>query len=60
MAFVEFVALKQRVSIEQTAVLLGLNTRPTCAYRKSSPSIMMMQSTQDRTAQNAPRCLGGT
>jgi hypothetical protein len=29
----------------------------TCAYRKSSP---IMQSTQDRTAQNAPRCLGGT
>ena len=32
----------------------------TCAYRKSSPSILVMQSTQDRTAQNAPRCLGGT
>src|ERR1700694_4610643 len=24
-----------------------------CAYRKSSPSILVMQSTQDRTAQNA-------
>src|ERR1700694_3896238 len=33
---------------------------PTCAYRKSSPSILVMQSTQDRTAQNASRCLGGT
>jgi hypothetical protein len=33
---------------------------PSCAYRKSSPSILMMQSTQDRTAQNASRCLGGT
>lgn len=33
---------------------------PLCAYRKSSPSILVMQSTQDRTAQNAPRCLGGT
>ena len=32
----------------------------TCAYRKSSPSILVVQSTQDRTAQNAPRCLGGT
>jgi NAD(P)-dependent dehydrogenase (short-subunit alcohol dehydrogenase family) len=32
----------------------------TCAYRKSSPSILVMQSTQDRTAQNASRCLGGT
>ena len=31
-----------------------------CAYRESSPSILVMQSTQDRTAQNAPRCLGGT
>ena len=31
-----------------------------CTYRKSSPSILVMQSTQDRTAQNAPRCLGGT
>ena len=30
------------------------------AYRKSSPSILVMQSTQDRTAQNAPRRLGGT
>ena len=29
MAFVDFVALKQRMSIEQTAVLLGLNTKPT-------------------------------
>jgi hypothetical protein len=27
MAFGDFVALKQRVSIEQTAVLLGLNTK---------------------------------
>jgi predicted outer membrane protein len=34
--------------------------KDTCAYRKSSPSILVMQSTQDRTAQNAPRCLGGT
>jgi hypothetical protein len=32
----------------------------TCACQKSSPSILVMQSTQDRTAQNAPRCLGGT
>ena len=31
-----------------------------CAYRKSSPSILVTQSTQDRTGQNAPRCLGGT
>ena len=32
----------------------------TCAYRKSSPSILVMQSTQDRTRQNASLCLGGT
>jgi hypothetical protein len=25
-----------------------------CAYRKSSPSILVMQSTEDRTAQNSP------
>jgi hypothetical protein len=31
-----------------------------CAYRKSSPSILVMQSTQDRAVQNASRCLGGT
>ena len=31
-----------------------------CAYRESSPSVFVMQSTQDRTAQNAPRCLGST
>jgi hypothetical protein len=31
-----------------------------CAYRKSSPSILVMQSAQDRTAQNAPRCLSCT
>jgi hypothetical protein len=30
------------------------------AYRKSSTSILVMQSTQDRTAQNAPRGLLGT
>jgi hypothetical protein len=32
----------------------------TFACRKSSPSILVMQSTQDRTAQNASCCLGGT
>jgi len=32
----------------------------TCAYRKSSSSILVMQSTQDRPAQNASRCLSGT
>jgi hypothetical protein len=31
-----------------------------CAYRKSSPSILVMQSTQDCAAPNASRCLGGT
>ena len=37
-----------RVSHGQTEVIAG-----TCAYRKSSPSILVMQSTQDRTRQNA-------
>jgi hypothetical protein len=36
------------------------NALTQCAYRKSSPSILVMQSTQDRTAQDASRCLGGT
>jgi hypothetical protein len=31
----------------------------TCAYRKSNPAILMMQSAQDRTADNAPGCLDG-
>ena len=31
-----------------------------CAYRKSNASILVMQSPQDRTAQNASCCLGGT
>src|SRR5258708_7660315 len=41
----------------RSAALPGLTP---CAYRKSSPSILVMQSTQDWTAQHAPRCLGGT
>jgi hypothetical protein len=35
-----------------------LNELKTCAFRKSSPSILVMQSAQDRTAQNAPRDRG--
>jgi hypothetical protein len=31
-----------------------------CAYCKSIASILVMQSTRDRTAQNASCCLGGT
>jgi hypothetical protein len=31
-----------------------------CAYRKSNPAILMMQSAQDRTADNASGCLDGT
>jgi hypothetical protein len=38
----------------------GIIGKTGCAYRKSSPSILVMQSIQDRTAQNAPRGLGGT
>jgi hypothetical protein len=31
-----------------------------CPYRKSNPAILVMQSTKDRTGQNASRHLGGT
>ena len=51
-------AAKELVARQPDLILS--HTTPTCAYRKSSPSILVMQSTQDRTAQNAPRCLGGT
>jgi hypothetical protein len=30
-----------------------------CAYRISNPSILMVQSAQDRATENAPGCLGG-
>ena len=30
-----------------------------CAYRKSNPGILMVQSAQDRTTENASGCLGG-
>jgi hypothetical protein len=30
-----------------------------CAYRKSNPAILMVQSAQDRMADNASGCLGG-
>ena len=58
---VEFVGRRAvilgRRDIEVDGVLVGIET---CAYRKSSASILVMQSTQDRTAQNASRCLGGS
>jgi hypothetical protein len=41
-------------------VVAVLRMAQPCAYRKSSPSILVMQSTQDRTAQNASGCLDGT
>jgi hypothetical protein len=31
----------------------------TCAYRKSHPAILMVQSAQDRTTDNASRVFGG-
>jgi len=31
-----------------------------CAYRKSNPDILMVQSAQDRMAENASSCLDGT
>jgi hypothetical protein len=45
---------------EPGAGFAALRWTAACAYRKSSPSILVMQSTQDRTAQNVPRRLGGT
>ena len=30
-----------------------------CPYRKSNPGILMMQSAQDRSTENASGCLGG-
>jgi hypothetical protein len=33
--------------------------RAACAYRKSDPGILMVQSAQDRMADNASSCLGG-
>jgi hypothetical protein len=33
--------------------------RSGCAYRKSNPSILMVQSAQDRMADYASGCLGG-
>src|SRR6202022_2138263 len=51
---------KARTAAAQRAGALARSGNALGAYRKSSPSILVMQSTQDRTAQNAPRCLGGT
>jgi hypothetical protein len=33
--------------------------RATCAYRKSNPSILVVQSAQDRVTENASGCLDG-
>jgi AcrR family transcriptional regulator len=33
--------------------------RPSCAYRKSNPGILMMETAQDRAADNVPGPLGG-
>ena len=40
----------------QTMQLLGIDAAslPTCAYRKSHPAILMMQSAQDRAADDIP------
>jgi hypothetical protein len=37
----------------------GFTPRDPCAYRKSNPGILMVQSAQDRMADNASGCLGG-
>ena len=33
--------------------------RLSCPYRKSNPNILMVQSAQDRSTENASGCLGG-
>ena len=33
--------------------------RNACAYRKSNPDILVVQSAQDRATENASNCLGG-
>jgi len=55
-------ALRRAAVVGRFCSIRGFETKVerTCAYRKSSPSILVMQSTQDRAAQNASRCLGGT
>ena len=40
-------------------VLLVGWLRARCPYRKSNPSVLMVQATQDRTADNVSDCLGG-
>jgi hypothetical protein len=51
-----------RSATDRIGLIIDLETTglDTGAYRKSSPSVLVMQSTQDRTGQNASRHLGGT
>jgi hypothetical protein len=42
-------------TIEQHQIRLKL----ACAYRKSNPGILVVQSAQNRATENAPNCLGG-
>jgi hypothetical protein len=50
--------LMNRLVAEEAPDILILNAG--CAYRKSNPAILMVQSAQDRMADNASGCLGGT
>jgi hypothetical protein len=40
-------------------MLIGSALLRTCAYRKSHPALLMVQSAQDRTTDNASRVFGG-
>ena len=46
------------VGLNETIALLPIEPLDCCAYRKSNPGILMMQSAQNRTTENASGCLG--
>ena len=58
-------AIRRGAELRPTPII-EIWLQPSCCvgwrltYRKSNASILVMQSTQDRTAQNASCCLGGT
>ena len=48
------------VSSAEVAEPVGRALAAPCAYRKSHPGILMVQSAYDRRQDNASGCLGGT
>jgi predicted thioesterase len=45
--------------VGRTVLAISRVIKISCAYRKSNPVILMVQSAQDWTADNASGCLGG-